>query len=261
MDIWCARLPDDLDDGLFHSYYEILTSEETERYTRFAFEKDRRQFLLTRALERDVLSRYLGVEPAAVLFTRNEYGKPALAEPIGCPITYSLSHTKGLSVCAVVFKHLIGVDVESLHRTSSHRDISKRFFAGSEIAYLETIEEGQKSTEFLRLWTLKEAFVKACGLGLSIPLNSFEIKMNPDRPPWVSFSDGVYGHEADWRFLQIRFGHSFHIALALNKPQSKEVTVTFSIITPLQEVRTSIFFEPNRLNEWILEEPKNRNPI
>ncbi|UCE62812.1 MAG: 4'-phosphopantetheinyl transferase superfamily protein [Nitrospirota bacterium] len=254
VDIWCARLPAVWDDGLFHSYCEILTSEESERYTRFAFENDRRQFLLTRALERDVLSRYLGVEPAALEFTRNEFGKPALAEPSGCPITYSLSHTKGLSVCAVAFEQMIGVDVESLQRTPSHRDISKRFFAAPEAAYLETIDEGQKRAEFIRLWTLKEAFVKARGLGLSIPLNSFEIKMYPDRPPWVFFSDEVHGHEADWRFLQIRFGHSFHIAIALNKPKSKELAVRFSTITPLTEERASLILESNGLNTWVVEE-------
>ncbi|MDX1411815.1 MAG: hypothetical protein R3351_06630, partial [Nitrospirales bacterium] len=124
VDIWCAGLPDVWDDGLFHSYYEILTSEETERYTHFVFEKDRRQFLLTRALERDVLSRYLEVKPAALVFTRNKYGKPAIAKPNGCPITYSLSHTKGLSVCAVAPSGDVGVDVESLQRNNSHQDIS-----------------------------------------------------------------------------------------------------------------------------------------
>jgi 4'-phosphopantetheinyl transferase len=254
VDIWCARLPDEGNFELFHSYRGILTPEETERYGRFAFEKDRRQFLLTRALERDVLSRYLGVEPAALVFTRNEYGKPAIAEPIGCPLTFSLSHTKGLSVCCVAFEQMIGVDVENLQRTNSHQDIAKRFFSNSEAAFLERIDEAQKPMEFLRLWTLKEAFVKARGLGLSIPLNSFEIGTFPDQPARVSFQNGIHGNEADWRFLQIRVGRSFHIAIAFTMPGQKEMAVKFSTITPLTDDHASVILEPNEVNEWAVGE-------
>ena len=125
VDVWCAPLPQEWDSGLSHAYRAILTSEETERYARFMFEKDRRQFLLTRALARDVLSRYVGVEPSALVFSRNEYGKPALAQPLDCPIVFSLSHTKGLSVCAVATEQSIGVDVEWLQRMSGHPDIAK----------------------------------------------------------------------------------------------------------------------------------------
>jgi len=254
VDIWCARLPDEWDSSLSDSYRKILTPEETERYARFAFEKDRRQFLLTRALVRDVLSRYLGVEPAALVFARNEYGKPALAEPLGCPVTFSLSHTKGLSVCAVASEQMIGVDVESLQRTNNHQDIAKRFFAPSEATFLESLNEAQKRPEFLRLWTLKEAFIKARGLGLSIPLNSFEVEMIPGRPPCVSFSDGIHGNEVDWRFLQIRWGRSFHIAIALPMLKPKEMAVKFSTITPLTGESASVILESNGLNEWALGE-------
>jgi len=254
VDIWCARLPDEWDSSLSDSYRKILTPEETERYARFAFEKDRRQFLLTRALVRDVLSRYLGVEPAALVFARNEYGKPALAEPLGCPVTFSLSHTKGLSVCAVASEQMIGVDVESLQRTPGHQDIPKRFFATSEVAFLESVDKPQKSTEFLRLWTLKEAFIKARGLGLSIPLNSFEVEMITGGPPCVSFSDGNHGNASDWQFLQIRLGRTFHIAIALPMLKPKEMAVKFSTITPLTGESASVILESNGLNEWALGE-------
>jgi 4'-phosphopantetheinyl transferase len=244
-------LPDEWDSSLSDSYRTLLTSEETERYSRFVFEKDRRQFLLTRALERDVLSRYLGVEPSELKFTRNEFGKPVISHPFGSPITYSLSHTKGLSVCAVGSGGDVGVDVESLQRANNHAGIAKRFFATSEADFLESLDENQKPIEFLRLWTLKEAFVKARGLGLSIPLNSFEIEMIPKRAPCVSFPNGTHGHEADWRFLQIRLGWSFQIAIARTMTKPKEITVKFSAITPLTEEIVSVILEPNVLNEWV----------
>jgi 4'-phosphopantetheinyl transferase len=253
VDIWCARFPDEWDSELLQSYLDLLTAKEKERFNRFVFEQDRRQFLLTRALERDVLSRYLGVEPAELVLTRNEYGKPALAEPVNCPIAFNLSHTKGLSVCAVAAGQIIGVDVESLQRTNVHQDIAKRFFANSEAGFLERLNDAPKQIEFLKLWTLKEAFIKARGLGLSIPLKSFEISMFPDRPPSVFFSDVHHGNMADWQFLQIRLGRSFHIGVALKGPKPKGRAVKISAIIPLSEASASVSLEPNRLNEWEID--------
>jgi 4'-phosphopantetheinyl transferase len=148
---------------------------------------------------------------------------------------------------------MIGVDVENLQRTNSHQNIAKRFFSNSEAAFLERIDEAQKPMEFLRLWTLKEAFVKARGLGLSIPLNSFEISTFSDQPARVSFQNGIHGNEANWRFLQIRVGRSFHIAIALTMPKPKEMAVKFSTITPLTNERASVMLEPNRLHEWEID--------
>ena len=254
VDVWCARVPDQWDFDLTHTYQKILSSEESDRYTRFAFEKDRHQFLLTRALVRDVLSRYLNAEPSALVFTRNAYGKPALAEPVGCPVTFSLSHTKGLSVCAVTAVRLVGVDVESLRRANGSPEIANRFFAPAEVAFLGRFNGEQKRTQFLRLWTLKEAFVKACGLGLSLPLHSFAIEILPGQPPSVSYSDGSQYDKADWRFLQIRLGRSYHLAIALSMPEPKEMAIKFSTITPLRGESASILLRPNGVNEWFLDQ-------
>ena len=252
--IWCARMPEDGDSRLWQSYLALLTSEEKDRYNRFAFEKDRRQFLLTRALARDVLSRYLGVEPSALVFNRNKYGKPSLAEPPGWPLRFSLSHTKGLSVCAIVSGADIGVDVENLQRSTSYQEIAYRFFAASESAYLAGVGQSQRRTEFLKLWTLKEAFIKARGLGLSIPLNSFEISLFPDRSPAVYFSEGQQSDPANWQFLQLRLGGAFQIGVALLSSEPKWVSVHVTKMTPLTWMSSPLFLEPNDLNEWELGE-------
>ena len=254
VDVWCAALPEGWDPRLADSCQRILTSEEADRYSRFVFEKDRHQFLLTRALVRDVLSRYVGVEPSALMFTRNKYGKPSLALPADCPITFSLSHTKGLSVCAVALDRPIGVDVENVHRSTHHEELADRFFAPSETAFLNGLRDDQKGSEFIRLWTLKEAFVKARGLGLSIPLNSFAVLSSPDQQARVSFPDGTHSNEADWRFLQIRLRGSFHIAIAVPMPERREIAVRLSTIVPLTGESTSISLEPNLLNEWAIDE-------
>ena len=253
VDIWCAALPEKWDLTLAESYQRLLSAEEGERYSRFHFEHDRRQFLLTRALVREVLSRYVGVDPSALVFTRNEYGKPSLVLPADCPITFSLSHTKGLSVCAVALDRPLGVDVESLDRSTSHRDLARRFFAPAEVAFLDNVKGDQQRSEFIRLWTLMEAFVKARGLGLSIPLNSFTINLTHDSPPRLSVADNNTREPAGWQFLQIRLRDAFHVSIAVPLPELQEITVRFSRILPLNDHITSVMLAPNALNEWTLD--------
>ena len=252
VDVWCAFLDEGEAPDLGQLHQSVLSSDEALRYARFHFDKDRQQFLLTRALIRDVLARYVGTEPSALVFTQNEYGKPVLAEPITCSVAFSLSHTQGLSVCAVAWNRMIGVDVERLDRTNCHPEIATRFFAPTEAAYLGRLEGEQRRLEFLRLWTLKEAFVKARGKGLSIPLNSFTIGCSPGEPARVSLQDGDQGHESDWRLLQIRLGRSFQIAVVMEVPEQQNLQVRFSKLVPLTGQETSLLLEPSTLNEWTL---------
>ena len=254
VDIWCAPLLPEWDHDFFQVYQKILTPEENQRCERFIFEKDRRQFLLTRGLVRDVLSRYAEVEPSDLVFCRNDYGKPSVAHPDGFPVAFSLSHTKGLSVCAVASQEIVGVDVESLQRTTAHSDIAKRFFTAAEVDFLNRFAGDQKRIEFLRLWTLKEAFVKAKGLGLVIPLNSFEIQLASERPASVSFPNTSSGKPEDWHFLQIHLGNSYILGVALHMKRPKPIGVQCSTIKPLTEEGTPIGLEPNLKNEWNLLE-------
>ncbi len=253
VDLWCAFLDDDGALDLESVYRGLLSSDEAQRYARFHFERDRRQFLLTRALVRDVLSRYVAVKPYGLVFTRNEYGKPALAEPAPCPVVFSLSHTKGLSVCAVASAQMIGVDVESLDRRNCHPDVAKRFFAPSEAAYLEGLGGDERRLQFLRLWTLKEAYVKARGRGLSIPLNSFAIAFAPKEAARLSCSDRNHDDAADWQFLQVRLRGSFHIAIALPMAERRGIGIRFAKLLPLTEESRPTSLEANPLNAWALD--------
>ncbi len=254
IDVWCSSLDAIRDPALVDSYRSLLSLEEAERHSRFLREEDRNQFLLSRALVRDVLSQYVGMQPSALVFTQNEFGKPSLTSSADRPITFSLSHTRGLSVCAVALERPIGVDVESLQRTSCHPDIARRFFASSEADFLDRFDGDRKRTEFLRLWTLKEAFVKARGKGLSIPLDSFAMALSSDHPTRISFTGGEHGREADWQFLHMRVGSSFHIAVAVSSPDTRGRVVRFSRIIPLSGESSSVVLEPNLLDEWALDD-------
>lgn len=250
VDLWCA-FPDEGEAAdLEQLYRSVLSPDEAQRYARFHFEKDRRQFLLTRALVRDVLSRYLGMAPSGLVFSQNEYGKPALAQPATCPVAFSLSHTQGLSVCAVASATMIGVDVERLDRTNCHPDIATRFFAPAEAAYLEGLVGDERRVEFLRLWTLKEAFVKARGKGLSIPLNSFAVTSSAGHPARLSFLDRNGAGDENWQFLQVRLGCSFHIAIAVPTAERQEIGIRFTRLLPFTQESAQTFLGPNPLNGW-----------
>ncbi len=148
---------------------------------------------------------------------------------------------------------MIGVDVESLTRTTYHPDIANRFFAPSEAAFLDRLGADQKRSEFIRFWTLKEAFIKGQGKGLSIPLNSFAIILSHDSPPWLSFPASTSCEPAGWQFLQIRLRGAFHIFVAVLIPEPQKLAVRFSTIIPLSGEPTPVCLEPNPLNEWILD--------
>lgn len=252
VDLWCAFSEDGDAPALERLHRSVLSPDEAQRAARFHFQKDRRQFLLTRALVRDVLSRYVGVKPSALAFARSEYGKPSLADPARSPVAFSLSHTKGLSVCAVAPLEMIGVDVERLDRTNCHPEVANRFFAPAEAAYLKALEGDARRLEFLRLWTLKEAFVKARGKGLSIPLTSFQIGFAPGRPVRVSFDGGGEDDAWAWRFLQVRLEGRFHIAIAIRMRVPHPVAVRCCRIVPLAGEEASILLEPNAPSEWTL---------
>ncbi|MGE0279972.1 MAG: 4'-phosphopantetheinyl transferase superfamily protein [Rhizobiaceae bacterium] len=160
-------------DVLLDHYRAVMTDDERERSNRFHFDRDRRQFTISRALLRFTLSSYvLGVAPADWRFSRNQYGRPAIENAIDAPLDFNLSHTTGCAVLAVSRLPCVGVDVEWLGRQLDALDLARRFFAYAEVAALPNDPAG-RDRQFFQLWTLKEAFVKARGKGLVLPLDSF----------------------------------------------------------------------------------------
>jgi 4'-phosphopantetheinyl transferase len=201
-----------------------LSDEECQRWQRFMFPQDRLRFLQARALVRSVLARYLALAPAQLEFTRNAYGKPQLHLPTATPlpvVQFNLSHTQGLLALAVTVDDAIGVDVESVTRKVSMLALAERFFAASEVAMLQQCAPAELRERFFRLWTLKEAYVKACGLGLQMGLDTFAFSFGTDDV--VSLIQGKRQSDEEamatvnnaWSFLQLAHG-DYRLAVALN---------------------------------------------
>jgi 4'-phosphopantetheinyl transferase len=185
------------------AYRAWMSPDEHARMARLIFERDRRRFLMTRALVRSALSRYATIAPAEWTFTTNVHGRPEIVDrPRGVPdLRFNLSHTDGLIACAVTIGREIGVDVEHIGRRLTH-DIAGRFFAPREVRDLRALPADEQSKVFFDYWTLKEAYIKARGFGLALPLADFAFTLAPPSLPAITFEPALEDDPATWQFGQ-----------------------------------------------------------
>jgi len=158
-----------LDSDAVKSANKQLSIEERARRDRLHFGTDRRDFTIAHDLLRRALSRYASTPPAHLRFATNEYGKPSIEsmDPQVRALSFSLSHTRGCVACAITSNAPLGVDVERTDRLLSVHEIADRYFSEEEAAWLRQCSDEMRHIRFAELWTLKEAFLKAVGVGLS----------------------------------------------------------------------------------------------
>ena len=147
---------------------DLLCASEIDQLAKFRFDHDRVLYLATRVMVRTTLSRYASVSPRAWRFASNAYGRPSI-DPIS-PLKFNLSNTRGMIVCAIADDLEIGVDVEDVTREAP-LDVATHYFAPIEVANLRSVAPREQAKRFFDVWTLKESYIKARGLGLTIPLD------------------------------------------------------------------------------------------
>ncbi|MCC3434017.1 MAG: 4'-phosphopantetheinyl transferase superfamily protein [Oscillatoriales cyanobacterium] len=165
------------------SLEQPLSSDERTKAERFYFQKDRSQFIVSRGALRAILSRYLDIDPSALCFGYNPYGKPFLsAEQGGNELFFNLSHSRGIALIAVTKNRNIGIDIESIRTDFPCQEIAERFFSLLENTVLRSLPLNLQHKAFFTCWTRKEAYIKAVGKGLFIPLDSFDVTLAPGEP-------------------------------------------------------------------------------
>lgn len=178
--IWFAR-PDQIQQSeLLERYFQLLPQDERDKQQRYRFAKDRHSALITRALVRSVLSHYAKIAPQDWRFVKGEKDKPEIANSTQ-PLRFNLSHTDNLIVCAVAIQHDIGIDVEYTPRDNDILAIADRYFSPIEVKELFSLPTEQQRSRFFDYWTLKESYIKACGLGLAIPLDHFSFHIGSSK--------------------------------------------------------------------------------
>jgi 4'-phosphopantetheinyl transferase len=161
-----------------------LPAEERAAGGRLAFDHLRRRFLVRRGALRRILAAYLGVPPEDVRLEQNEHGKPRLGAAFaGSGIRFSATHSEELALVAVARDRELGVDLERVRSLTTADAIADRWFARAERRHLQALPEADRLVAFYAHWTLKEAFAKARGLGLTMPPRDFQ-EMSPDDPGW-----------------------------------------------------------------------------
>lgn len=195
----------DLNEDQIASCKEMLSFEERRKAQRFVFEADRLRCVVARAMTRSVLANYLRSDPCRCAFELNEFGKPFLLEALQSspPLLFNVSHTDGLIVLAITRQHDIGVDVESLSVQQAPLEVARDYFIPSEVAQLQSLPPAEQGLRFFEFWTLKEAYIKARGMGLSIPLESFGFVMD-GHALRLQLSSSLEGDASSWLFWQMR---------------------------------------------------------
>jgi 4'-phosphopantetheinyl transferase len=196
----------------------LLSDDERQRLARFRFENDRQLFLVAHALLRVALSRHANIEPCAWRFQTGSHGRPEIDESQS-RLRFSLSHTRGLAACAIILERDIGLDVEYL-TADAPIEVADQFFSPRERSALLCAESNVRATLFLEYWTLKEAYAKARGLGLSLEPHQFSFYKDFAGKWSIASGPPLYEDPKRWQFRSWRAGKDHLAALAIGRSRS-----------------------------------------
>jgi 4'-phosphopantetheinyl transferase len=202
-------------DGDFRAQLEAtLSPDELERAKRFHFAKDGNRYVVARGLLRKLLGGYLHRPPADLEFSYGEYGKPDLSGlNASSGYSFNLSHSAGVVVFAIGKERNLGIDVELIKPDSAGEDIARRFFSPSEVSDLQTLPPESRAEAFFRCWTRKEAYLKARGKGLQIPLDTFSVSLRPGG--LAQFLSGV---DSQWQIAGFSPAEGYVAAVVYDGP-------------------------------------------
>ena len=193
-----------------------LSADERERGARLVFPDDRRDFLAAHVLLRRVLSAHVPRDPASWSFVSRPSGKPHLAGRLSDSLTFNLSHTRGLGACAVAHGEDVGIDAEAIAAAPDLLDLARAHFAPQEVAELERLAPADRAERFTAMWTLKEAYLKATGSGISRGLDEVSISLAGGLP-LVRLGADERGRAEDWHFVLLDVP-GYRVAVAVHAP-------------------------------------------
>jgi 4'-phosphopantetheinyl transferase len=206
LDIWHISL-----DQNITLLPQVLDKDEQARGEKFHFEHHRRQFMVSHIVTRLILASYCSIDPAKLVFKYNSYGKPFLVHHD--KLLFNISHTDEMALCVVSDGVELGIDIEK-KRPINCLEMAERFFSTIEYKLLTNLMLSQQQDGFFNCWTRKEAYIKAKGLGLSIPLDQFSMTLTPDGP--VALLSSKFAKDDVERFciMDIKVQDGYKAALA-----------------------------------------------
>jgi 4'-phosphopantetheinyl transferase len=179
--VWRAFL--DQPERSLSLFNDLLSAEERARAARYHFEADRKRCTIARGLSRLLLGHCLRCAPERLEFEYNAFGKPALAQGSNASLQFNVSHSGDVVLFAFAIDRALGVDVEQMKQEMASPEIAARYFSPAERQTLFTLRPEMRCEAFFACWTRKEAYLKARGDGLSLPLDRFDVAFGPGEPP------------------------------------------------------------------------------
>lgn len=221
--VWRVHL--DRPDSEVQRFQQILSADEVTRANRFYFEKDRRQWIIARGQLRRLLGHYLQVAPSTLRFRLNAYGKPLLDAPFDATgLSFNLSHSATTALYAFASIPDLGVDLEYMRPDIEILPLSRISFSANERAMLFQLPAEEQFCAFYRCWTRKEAYIKARGMGLSLPLDQFDVELRPGEPiALLQSREEVFQDVSLWSMFELFPGENYAGALAVKGEQQWNV--------------------------------------
>lgn len=192
---------------------QLLTDDERRRADRFRFPRDRERFMAARGRLRLILSRYAQRDPKDFRFTVGQYGKPDLVD--GGDLRFNVSHSHQLALYAFTRQREVGVDIEFIRPDFGTLDIAENYFSPIELAALRALPTDMHTDAFFTCWTRKEAYIKARGEGLSMPLSQFDVTLIPGEPARLLDNRRDAGEVERWSMTELMPGAGYKAALVV----------------------------------------------
>jgi 4'-phosphopantetheinyl transferase len=212
--VWRAHI--DESPHVIQPLRAVLSPDEHEKAGRFHFDIDRRRFVTGRGALRMLLAHCLGTKPAKLRFGVSAFGKPHLAEEFaGAPLHFNVSHSGDVVLIALALHRALGIDVEHMRPDIEAVGIAERFFSAAERRALATLDPREQRDAFYACWTRKEAYIKATGDGLSLPLDQFDVTLLPGEPARLVATRPDPGEAGRWTLMELDVGDGYKAALAV----------------------------------------------
>jgi 4'-phosphopantetheinyl transferase len=232
IDIWLSYYGDIEDDQRLDELRKLLTPDEVIQERGFHFADDRKRYLVTRAMVRTILSRYVPIAPGRWKFSTNSYGRPRIAEEIaiGQPsardLVFNISHTRGLIALAIARGRDLGVDVENAAARCVSLDVARAYFSPDEVDDLFRTPSDLQQDRFFEYWTFKESYIKARGMGLSLPLDRFSFQFPSHDAVRLCIDPDLDDHAERWSLWQYRPTPDYLLAICAERNTGPQPTVS-----------------------------------
>ena len=220
-----------IDKADLTAYRAILSKAELDRNQRFRFAKDRHRDLISRALLRTELGKVLSLQPDAIELEQGTHGKPQLASsmrPMAEPVTFNVSHA-GDWVILALSSEPVGIDIEYTPRNNDVMAVADRYFYGAELKELQAFSPSEQRERFFDYWTLKEAYIKARGEGISLGLANFGFSITSENAIRISMRPCLNDCPDDWQFWSLTPENDYRLALALKSSSRAQLACYESV--------------------------------